>query len=120
MAESLQEIIARLWITPQNAGWTPRTEVVSLEDIQRWMASSDIEVLGFAHTLLSNARFRVEPPIAIADYIQFTKHYYERCLHEDPDGEWSAPSTQLYRGWRIGEYFRKSLERFVRPSYLFS
>jgi len=92
MSESLQEIINRLWNTPRNAEWSPKTDVVALSDIQRWMGSSDIETLGFTHSLLSDTRFRVEPPISIAEYIHFTKNYYERCLRENPDGEWSSPS----------------------------
>jgi hypothetical protein len=33
---------------------------------------------------------RIEPPLELDDYIKFMKHYQERCLREDPDGEWSA------------------------------
>jgi hypothetical protein len=89
MAESLQEIINRLWTTPEHAEWIPKTDVVALSDIQKWMATSDIEILGFTHALLSDRRFRVEPPISLGDYIEFTQRYYERCLKENPDGDWS-------------------------------
>ena len=92
MNESLQEIINRLWNTPENAEWSPKTDFVALSDIQRWIESSDIETLGFTHSLLSDTRIRVEPPISIAEYVRFTKKYYERCLRENPDGEWSSPS----------------------------
>lgn len=92
MSESLQEIINRLWNTPKDAEWTPKTDVVALSDIQRWMGSGDIETLGFTHHLLSENRFRVEPAISIDEYIRFTTKYYERCLRENPDGEWSSPS----------------------------
>jgi hypothetical protein len=90
MSESLQEIISRLWNTPRNAEWTPKTNVVALSDIHRWMSSSDIETLGFTHSLLTEHRFRVEPAISISEYVRFTKHYYERCIRENPEGEWSA------------------------------
>ena len=90
MTESLQEIISRIWVTRENAEWTPKTDVISLSDIQRWMASSDIETLAFTHNLLGESRFRIEPAISIEEYIHFTKHHYERCLLENPDGEWSA------------------------------
>ena len=92
MSESLHEIINRLWNTPKDAEWTPKTDVVALSDIQRWMGSSDIETLGFTHHLLSETRFRVEPAISIEEYICFTKKYYERCLRENPEGEWSSSS----------------------------
>lgn len=91
MSESLHEIMRQLWNTPENAEWTPKTDVVALSDIQRWMQSSDIETLAFTHNLLSEKRFRVEPAISISEYVGFTKHYYERCIRENPDGEWSVP-----------------------------
>jgi hypothetical protein len=89
MVESLQEIISRLWATPDHAEWIPKTDVVALSDVQRWMASSDIEILGFTHALLSDHRFRIEPPISLSEYVEFSKRYYERCLKENPDGDWS-------------------------------
>jgi hypothetical protein len=89
MDESLKEIIGRLWTTPENAEWIPKTDVVGLSDIQNWMVSSDIEILGFTHALLSDRRFRIEPPISISEYIEFSKRYYERCLKENPNGDWS-------------------------------
>jgi hypothetical protein len=89
VSESLQVIINKLWTTPEHAEWTPKTDVVAFSDVQRWMASTDIEILGFTDALLSDRRFRIEPPIALDDYIKFMKHYYERCLRENPDGEWS-------------------------------
>jgi hypothetical protein len=90
MNESLQEILNKLWITPENAEWVPKTDVVLFSDIQRWMASNDIEILGFTHGLLHDRRFRIEPPISLDEYIRFTKQYYERCLLENPDGDWSS------------------------------
>lgn len=89
MREALQEIIDRLFVAPENAEWTPKTDVVPLVDIQKWMASGDIEILGFTYALLHDRRFRIEPPIAITEYVTFTKHYYERCFRENPDGDWS-------------------------------
>jgi hypothetical protein len=55
------------------------------------MDSGDIETLAFIHNLITETRFRVEPAISIAEYVRFTKHYYERCIRENPDGEWSVP-----------------------------
>jgi hypothetical protein len=89
MSETLQEIINRLWTTPEHAGWIPKTDVVALSDIQKWITSSDIEILGLVYSLISNRRFRIEPPISLPEYVRFIKHYYERCLRENPDGKWS-------------------------------
>ena len=76
MSETLQEIISRLWATPERAEWTPKTDVVALADVQGWMASEDIEILGFTHGLVSERRFRIEPPISLTEYVEFTKRYW--------------------------------------------
>ena len=89
MDESLKEIISRLWIARENAEWIPKTDVLPLNDLQKWMSNTDIEVLGFVNAMLHDRRFRIDPPMQQSDYIKFIKHYFERCLHENPDGEWS-------------------------------
>jgi hypothetical protein len=103
VSESLQEIIDKLWVAPKHAEWTPKTDVVALSDIQRWMSSTDIEILGFTGALLDDRRFRIEPPITLDDYTKFEKHYYERCLRENPDGEWS--DSRYSAGWDLVNIF---------------
>ena len=44
--ETLKSVIERLWVAPENAEWTPKTDVLPLSDVKRWMESDDIEVLG--------------------------------------------------------------------------
>jgi hypothetical protein len=56
VSELLQEIISKLWTTPERAEWTPKTDVVAFSDVQRWMASTDIEILGFTSALLSDPK----------------------------------------------------------------
>ncbi len=46
MSETLQQITERLWIAPDDAEWTPKSDVVQLDDLRRWMQSEDIEILG--------------------------------------------------------------------------
>jgi hypothetical protein len=80
VSESLQEIVNKVWITPKRAEWTPKTDVVASSDVQRWMASTDIEILGFTYALLSDRRIRIEPSVPLDDYVKFVKLYYERCF----------------------------------------
>src|SRR5271163_2779942 len=87
--EALRQIITRYWITPEFAEWTPKTDVISLTDLREWMKSTDIEILGFAHSTIANGRFRIEPALPVEEYLDSVKHYYERCLRENPDGDWS-------------------------------
>jgi hypothetical protein len=89
MSETLQEIINKLWIAPDNAEWTPKTETVQLDDVRRWSRSADIEILGFTSALIHDARFRIDPPLTPNEYQGFVTHYYERCLKEDPKGKWA-------------------------------
>ena len=117
MSESLQQIMNQLWNTRDNAEWTPKTEVVALSDMQRWIRSSDIETLGFVHNLLSETRFRIEPAISIAEYIDFTKHYYERCIRENPDGEWSVP--RYIAGGELVNIFASLWRDLLGPSFCF-
>lgn len=89
MSDALQEIINGLWIAPENAEWTPKTDTVSLSDVRRWFKSDDIEVLGFTWALINDARFRIEPPLAPEEYKRCVEHYFGRCLKEDPKGKWA-------------------------------
>lgn len=89
MAETLKEIIAKLWTTPEHAEWIPKTDTVALSDVQTWMDSTDIEILGFTSALIHDRRFRIQPPLSLSEYIEFIKRYCGRCLRENPDGEWS-------------------------------
>jgi hypothetical protein len=99
VSESLQEIINKVWITPERAEWTPKADVVACSDVQRWMASTDIEILGFTYALLSDRRIRIEPSVPLDDYVRFVKLYYERCFRENPDGEWSDSSHSAGMGF---------------------
>ncbi|MFY9802190.1 MAG: hypothetical protein WA211_17060 [Candidatus Acidiferrales bacterium] len=58
MSESLHEIMSKLWTTPERAEWTPKTDVVTLSEVQRRMAGGDAEILGFTRALLGAMKFR--------------------------------------------------------------
>lgn len=89
MSDTLREMIDKLWIAPNNAEWTPKTDTVQLSDIREWSKSEDIEILGFVAALIHDARFRIHPPLTPDEYKDFVVQYYGRCLEEDPKGEWA-------------------------------
>ena len=92
MSETLKEIIDKLWIAPDNAEWTPRTDTIPLDDFRRWLKSDDVEILGLTASLIHDYRFRIDPPLTPDEYKNFAICYYERCLKENPGGEWSDSS----------------------------
>ncbi len=94
-----------MWVAPEYAEWTPKTDVLSLGDLREWMKNADIEVLGFVDSMLHDGRFRIEPPLAPTEYVEWVKLYYGRCLKENPDGEWSDSSYSA--GWDIVRIFIK-------------
>jgi hypothetical protein len=100
---TLQSLIERLWIAPENAEWTPKTTVVPLSELQSWMTSDDIEVLGYVDSVIHEHRFRIEPPLSTDDYVRWVKHYCGRCYRENPDGEWSDSSYSA--GWELVRIF---------------
>ena len=87
--DALRKIIDCLWTAPENAEWTPKTAVIPLDDLREWMNSGDIEIAGFAYHMMGDARFKVQPPLTVEEYVDFIKRYYERGLRENSDGDWS-------------------------------
>jgi hypothetical protein len=76
--------------SPERCGVdAPKADAIPLAQVKQRMASTDIEVLGLAHALILERRFRIEPELSLGDSIPFFKHYYGRCFRESPDGEWS-------------------------------
>jgi hypothetical protein len=102
---TLQGLIEQLWVAPENAEWTPKTHVLPLDQVKCWMQSPDIEVLGFTDAMIHDGRFRIEPPLAVADYVAWVKHYCGRCFRENPGGDWSDSSYSA--GWELVGIFTK-------------
>jgi hypothetical protein len=98
-ASTLSEIIDMLWDHPENAEWTPKLKDIPGPLFREWMASRDIEILGFVYSTLGNQKFRVEPELSLDEYLKFVRNYYERCFFENPDGEWS--DSRYSAGWDL-------------------
>jgi hypothetical protein len=68
------------------------------------MGSDDPEVLGIVYSFINSERAKmVGPPLIFGDYHLFTLRYYERCLREDPDGDWS--DSRYSAGWDLVNWF---------------
>ncbi len=65
---------------------------IRLVDLERWMESSDIEVLGAVYSIISEVRTfsKVSPPPDAAKCDRFALSYIERCIRHDPHGEWAS------------------------------
>src|SRR6266498_4133526 len=96
---TLDEIIDRLWVHPDDAEWTPKVNLIPGAAFRQWMPSADIEILGFTYHLIGDHRFRVQPELSLDEYLKFVRHYYERCFMESPDGEWS--DSRYSAGWDL-------------------
>src|SRR5215510_2105784 len=96
---TLGELVNRFWDAPDNAEWKPKKDVIPRADLDEWIKSEDMEVLGFLNAMIHDHRFRFDPPIDICDYVAFVQLYYGRCFRESPEGEWSK--GRFVAGWDI-------------------
>lgn len=64
---------------------------ISKEEVFNWMRSRDIEVQGCIFTEISDweRAKHIRPPLDFEDYYGFVVPHLERCIEENPDGEWS-------------------------------
>lgn len=95
----LEQIIDMLWVHPESAEWTPKIDKIPGAAFREWITSDDIEILGFAYSMLDDHRLTVEPALSLDEYLKFVRHYYERCFLENPDNEWS--DSRYSAGWDL-------------------
>lgn len=81
-------------------------DLIRKDHVKRWMASEEIECLGALFCLLMDRACyeRIDPPLQFADYQGFVQTYLERCLREDPEGEWA--DSRYEAGWTLAKWFR--------------
>lgn len=82
------------------------TSPIRREDVRRWMLTEDAEAQGALFSLLMDPSHfsRITPSLELADYHSFVMRYLERCLKENPDGEWS--DSRYSAGWSLVNWFR--------------
>jgi hypothetical protein len=83
----------------------PNTHPVSQETVRLWMQSDDIEALGAAYAFVTDPRHyaRIRPPLSCADYYPFVMDYSERCLRENPSGDWA--DSRYIAGRQLATWF---------------
>lgn len=98
---SIQTIIEEFGL-PEN----PKTFPVAKARVDAWMQSSDIEVLGALYAFLTNENLtRVTPPLTQLEMWNFCERYLERCLREDPKGQWAH--SRYAAAWDIASLIGK-------------
>jgi hypothetical protein len=92
---TIVEILAQIDSTES----IPRTTALA------WLHSDNLEVQGAAEYVLMErgASRRVDPDLSVRDYVDFMMPYYERCLKENPDGEY-APSSFMAGAEIVGGF----------------
>jgi hypothetical protein len=71
----------------------PNTGPVDREKVLRWFASDEIEVLGAAYAFITDKRHlsRIRPSLQVGAIRPFVRRYLDRCLRDNPEGDWSDP-----------------------------
>jgi hypothetical protein len=92
----LREIVAELESPAGAMG-----SVISEKKVRQWMATTDLEAMGALYALLSEPAqvARIRPPIDKLDVSAFLRHYFERCITENPESEWA--DSRYSAGWDI-------------------
>ena len=78
----LQEIISEL--TGESG-----TRSIPRQRVLDWMGTDDIECMGAIFCLITGHFDRIQPPLQFDEYHPFAMAYFQRCLLEDPQGEWA-------------------------------
>jgi hypothetical protein len=83
-----------------------RTDPIARDTVRRWMSSDDLETLGALRHLLDIKEFRerIRPPLSSDEHQTLVLRYSERCILEDPRGEWA--DSRYEAGWALVGWFR--------------
>lgn len=88
---------------------------VSRDKLHSWMRSSDLEVVGAAYVLLTEAgpKLRVEPELESGEVVLFCRRYLERCMKEGGEGPWSL--TRHGAGWELAHWIAQLADNPATP-----
>lgn len=80
--------------------------IIEMDKVKVWMTSSDIEVLGAVYILITEKVYykRIKPVLSLDDYTNFLIKYFEQCIIDNPNGEWS--DSRYTAGWDFVNWFK--------------
>lgn len=92
--KTLREVVARI----ESSG------PISAETVRSWMRSPSVEVLGAVSHIVTYPPYweRITPPLDEEELAGFLFALYERCMREDPQGDWALSRYEATRelvGW---------------------
>src|SRR6266571_4433588 len=102
-ARTLASVIVDEFGVPNN----PRRSVVPKQRVLEWMRADDLEALGALYSFVMKGDYadRVQPSLTFNEYWTFVARYFERCLKENPNGEWAH--GRYNAGWDLASWFGK-------------
>jgi hypothetical protein len=91
-------------------------EAIAATKVRAWMRSDDLEALGaLAGALWREASVaRIQPALDYEEVFRFLLEYYERCLRENPEGEWAEgryPAGSTIASWFTALWDNASVPR---------
>jgi hypothetical protein len=83
----------------------PRASIIPKAQVIEWMGADDLEALGALYTFVTDSNYskRIDPPLTFSEYWDFAARYFERCLRQNPEGEWVHGRYDA--GWEIARVF---------------
>jgi hypothetical protein len=79
------------------------THPIARQRVLEWMRTDDIECMGAIYSLITDHFDRIQPSLQFDEYRPFVSTYFQRCLLEDPQGEWAE--TRYRAGHNIIVWF---------------
>jgi hypothetical protein len=97
----IEEIVGELEIPSGITG-----PVISLDKVRKWMDATDLDALGALYALLTEPAHaaRINPPIDTCEVSAFLRHYFTRCITENPESEWA--DSRYSAGWDIARWLK--------------
>jgi hypothetical protein len=84
---------------------SPRDLPIPKSQVLNWMRADDVEALGALYAFVTKREYsnRIQPPLTFDDCWSFTARYFEKCLSDDPSGEWAHGRYDA--GWDLASWF---------------